>query len=227
MRIIAGKYKNKLLSNIKNVDGLRPTTDKNRQMIFNIISSEKFLNNCNLSLSNANIADLCCGTGAIAFEALSRFAKTATLIDISYKNLLLSKKNAKILDCQDNCNFMLCDVANIDYNDVFFDILFLDPPYDANYIKILKSLIIKKWLKIGSVLIIEMTKYNQDFIEKKYHKYLVNNKIFKNNFESVQEALFLGINQHLQKELNTENIAIKIIDIRLSGDSLLLFSKIK
>ena len=81
MRIISGKFKGKKLADIANTKGLRPTTDRNREALFNILFSAKFIKEIDFTIKNASILDMCCGTGAVGFEALSHGAKSVLFID--------------------------------------------------------------------------------------------------------------------------------------------------
>ena len=222
MRIISGKFRGRNLANSRNVDNLRPTTDKNRQIIFNVLTSQKFINNSNLNLTKIKVADLCCGTGALAFEAISRFAIYAKLVDISRKNLQLAMENAKILKCENICSFVAADIVKVVNND-FFDLIFLDPPYDYNYINALKSLIINNWFSNKTILVIEISRFNSDFIAIENQKYLVNSRIFKNNIDFIQKETLLNLNNALKDELLQQKLAITIIDSKLNDKSLVLF----
>ena len=80
MRIISGsKRGHKLLAPRKNI--ARPMTDKNRETIFNILLHSKELSEFGFKLKDSIILDLFAGTGAFAFEAISRGAKKAILVE--------------------------------------------------------------------------------------------------------------------------------------------------
>ena len=84
MRIISGSLRGKKLFTPKN-DNVRPTTDRTRESIYNILYAK--LDN---PLSEYSVLDIFSGTGAFGLEALSRGAKDATFVDI---DLSLTKKN--------------------------------------------------------------------------------------------------------------------------------------
>ncbi|HOQ15923.1 MAG TPA: 16S rRNA (guanine(966)-N(2))-methyltransferase RsmD [Defluviitaleaceae bacterium] len=133
--MIAGVAKGHKLKAPKGMD-TRPTTDKIKESLFNIIAPD---------LYDCNFLDLYSGTGAIGIEALSRGAKKAVFID-------RSRICRKIIE--DNLNHTkLIDKAVIYQNDVnkgldilkekgeIFDIIFMDPPYLDNDIeKILEKI---------------------------------------------------------------------------------------
>jgi 16S rRNA (guanine966-N2)-methyltransferase len=161
LRIIAGKFRGRKLLDSSHLKALRPTTDANRESLFNILSAAKFIREIDFEITNCQIIDVCCGSGAVAFEALSRGAKKATLIDNSRTNLELAKSNAALLKIEDQCHFSLADVKSISPNLVDKDLrklIFLDPPYEENYEIILQNLIAKEWLKKNDLLVIEMAR---------------------------------------------------------------------
>ena len=153
MRIIAGKFKGKKLAKSDHLEELRPTTDRCREALFNILSSGRVKESYNFELKDANVLDLCCGSGAIAFEALSRLAKSATLIDKNFQHLELAKKNAEILGVAHQTTFLNYDAAKLPENNQIFDLIFIDPPYEQDYQKILSS--IASWVSDKSLIIIE------------------------------------------------------------------------
>ena len=94
MRIVAGKFRGKNLAKTDHLKSLRPTTDKNREALFNILSSAKFVREIGFKIIGAEVLDLCCGTGAVGFEALSRGAKFVTFVEINRDHLEIVHKNS-------------------------------------------------------------------------------------------------------------------------------------
>ena len=127
MRVIAGKYRSIKLNAVEGMN-TRPTTDKIKENLFNMIDSY-----------DCKVLDLFGGTGGLGIEALSRDAKHATFIDGSNNAIKVIKSNIE-----------KCRIDATDYslyrNDfkralkIFgkkeekFDIIFLDPPYDKGLI---------------------------------------------------------------------------------------------
>jgi 16S rRNA (guanine966-N2)-methyltransferase len=126
LRIVAGKWRSRLLP-IVDVEGLRPTPERIRETVFNWLSSE---------ISGSHCLDPFAGTGALAFEALSRGAASATLIDKSARvsdalkssAVLLDADNARIL-CADGLSFIQQKASRR------FDIVFLDPPFAEDIVE--------------------------------------------------------------------------------------------
>ena len=162
MRIIAGKFRGRKLLDSSHLKALRPTTDANRESLFNILSAAKFIREIDFEITNCQIIDVCCGSGAVAFEALSRGAKSAILIDNSRVHLELAKKNSELLKVENQCSFLFSDVKNIAPSSAASDasrsLIFIDPPYDADYQNMLNNLVKKNWIKEGDLLVVEATK---------------------------------------------------------------------
>lgn len=121
MRVITGSARGRRLISPEGTD-VRPTTDKVKESIFNIIQFE---------IPGAVVLDLFSGSGQLGIEALSRGASKAVFIDSSRKSLEITKKNI------DMCNFS--NISSAVLSDAFsflsttkdrFDIVFLDPPYN-------------------------------------------------------------------------------------------------
>ena len=101
----------------------RPTSAVVREAAFGMIQGR---------VSGSAVLDLFCGSGAYAFEALSRGAGSAVLIDSDAKAVSVAKRNAGMLgfaDVQIYQNDFLRALQILVRNDKKFDIIFLDPPY--------------------------------------------------------------------------------------------------
>lgn len=125
MRIISGKSRGTKLFTLEGPN-TRPTLDRVKEPLFSIINSY---------ISDANILDLFAGSGALALEALSRGAESAVLCDNSKEairvinnNLEKTKLKAEIV----NNDFVKC-LEQMKGRQ--FDIIFLDPPYETNYLE--------------------------------------------------------------------------------------------
>ena len=125
MRIISGHFKGRNLFFAKDKN-LRPTQDKIKEAVFNILGKK---------VEQADVLDLCCGTGSLGLEAFSRGAKKVCFVD---KNIALLFKNFQLLDLvknNDQINFFKSDISRfLKRNSSQFDLIFLDPPYQATEI---------------------------------------------------------------------------------------------
>ncbi|MFC1675133.1 RsmD family RNA methyltransferase [Candidatus Omnitrophota bacterium] len=122
MRIIAGKYKSRLIKAPKNI---RPTQDKVRKALFDILGDVEGL----------IFLELFAGTGAVGIEALSRGARGLTLVEREGECNRMIEKNLRSLGIED------CQVLGLTAQEAIialqrlkktFNIIFLDPPYEGD-----------------------------------------------------------------------------------------------
>ena len=122
MRIISGSKKGKKLFTPSS-DNIRPTADRARESIYNILYSK--LEN---PISDYAFLDIFSGTGAFGLEALSRGAKSATFVD---KDLTLTKKNVDLCGFK-NVSYINKDARFLTKSATKYDIIFLDAPYNKD-----------------------------------------------------------------------------------------------
>ncbi|HPP38766.1 MAG TPA: 16S rRNA (guanine(966)-N(2))-methyltransferase RsmD [Candidatus Kapabacteria bacterium] len=152
MRIISGIYKGRNIPG-KVPPNVRPTQDAMRETIFNIISNF-------IDFEGLVVCDLCCGTGAMAIEALSRGAEFAYFVDISRQSLDFVKNvldTFKIerpkyqISLYRAEKFLLSDKVNRN-----IDLIFVDPPYKNNVINdIVASISSSRFVPDGAIISIE------------------------------------------------------------------------
>jgi 16S rRNA (guanine(966)-N(2))-methyltransferase RsmD len=123
MRIIGGRYKGKKLLSPKN-DKTRPTSDRVKEAIFNIIFDK---------VEDAVVIDAFSGSGALGIEALSRGAKKVYFIDKDYLAAELIKRNLEDLEGDRKIIRAEAKTAfrSLAGEGVKADLIFLDPPYSA------------------------------------------------------------------------------------------------
>jgi 16S rRNA (guanine966-N2)-methyltransferase len=156
MRIIAGSLRGRKLVDCTKFRDLRPTSDKNREMMFSILNSAKFLKEISFKIDGARVLDLCCGSGALSFEALSRGADFAVLIDSNPNHMEIAKKNTKNLQLASRTEFLLTNLkSNLKINNKKFDLIFFDPPYDEDYFLMIKNLLEAGFISNNVLLIVE------------------------------------------------------------------------
>lgn len=155
MRIVAGKFRGKNLAASDHLKALRPTTDKNREALFNILSSAKFIKEIGFQIVGAEVLDLCCGSGAVGFEALSRGAGSVVFLDNNQGHLALTKKNAELLKVEKDVKIICADAKNLPQNEKLFNLIFVDPPYAQDYLAIMTNLLEKGWANKTSLIVVE------------------------------------------------------------------------
>lgn len=148
MRIIAGKFKGRVISAPKNLP-TRPTTDYAKEGLFNVLQHQ-------YEIENAVVLDLFCGTGNISFEFLSRGAKEVISVDINQhcvKFIINTSNNLNISNHKvirdDSLNF----IKKVKKE---FNIIFADPPYALKNIDDIPNLVFEhQLLKPNGLLIVE------------------------------------------------------------------------
>lgn len=150
VRIIGGQHKRRLLTFV-DAQGLRPTPDRLKETIFNWLTGY---------LTDAKVLDACAGSGALGFEAVSRGAKTATLIEPNLAQAQMLKQNAKLLRLSDKLTIVSTDaISALNTMHDAFDIIFIDPPYDLNlWQPILKNLLDNALIHADSKIYLEADK---------------------------------------------------------------------
>lgn len=130
MKIISGKYKGRNIQGF-DIDGTRPTMERVKESLFAMIQDK---------MKDAIVLDLFSGSGNIGIEALSEGASYAYLCDHNHKAIQVMNKNLKEIGIEDvkviESDYLKC--LNL-LKDIKLDIIFLDPPYQTDYIE--KSLI--------------------------------------------------------------------------------------
>ncbi|EOD81793.1 16S rRNA (guanine(966)-N(2))-methyltransferase [Grimontia indica] len=149
VRIIAGKWRGRKLP-VKNVEGLRPTTDRVKETVFNWLAAD---------LYEARCLDVFAGSGGLGLEALSRQAEQVTLLELD--------KGAATQISQ-NLNTLKADNATVHNTDALsylsnkgqpFDVVFIDPPFRKDLLSdIISKLEQNGWLSHNALIYIEAEK---------------------------------------------------------------------
>lgn len=123
MRIIAGSARGRTFDAPQGRD-TRPTLDRVRENVFNILQ---------MKVRGATVLDLFSGSGAMAFEAISRGAAEAVLVDIDRAANAVQRQNAAKLRMEGQCRILQCDwqmaIRQLTATGERFQVIFLDPPY--------------------------------------------------------------------------------------------------
>jgi 16S rRNA (guanine966-N2)-methyltransferase len=140
-------------------DRVRPTADKVRQAIFNILAHFDF--GSGFSLEGAHVADLFAGTGAMGIEAISRGAAFCLFVDDSAESRALLRRNVEALSLTGVTKIWRRDATTLGPMAAGsggpFDLVFLDPPYRKNLIaQALESLAAGGWLAANAICVAEM-----------------------------------------------------------------------
>lgn len=150
MRIIAGEYGGRPLKGTVS-DETRPTTDKIKESMFNLIGPY---------FDGGLVLDLYSGTGALGIEAVSRGADEAYLVDTNpsaiesiNKNIGITKDEEKFFVYRMPASKALTTFL---HKQIKFDLVFLDPPYGSEaFIDDVQWIIVNELLKIGALVVCE------------------------------------------------------------------------
>lgn len=154
MRVTGGIYGGRLLQSPRDRT-IRPTSDKVRAAIFNILNARGLV-------QDVIVLDAFCGTGALGIEALSWGALCCTFIDKNRGSLQLAKDNFAALKIDAQHSFVLKDAAKPGLNPTLHnaaDLVFLDPPYKQDLIAAcLPALEAGQWIKPDAHILLECEK---------------------------------------------------------------------
>lgn len=143
VRIGGGKWRSRLL-NFPDAPGLRPTPDRVRQTVFNWLGQD---------LTGLRCLDLFAGTGAMGFEALSRGARSVVMVENSAQAYRALLDNQRQLEAAGARILKLDALVFLQQNQQQFDVLFIDPPYNQNWLDCVLPLVGRHVASAGMVYI--------------------------------------------------------------------------
>ncbi len=167
MKVISGTLKGRKIEGY-NIDGTRPTMDRVKESLFAMIQDY---------IKDSTVLDLFSGSGNLGIEALSNGAKVAYLVDNNNIAIKTINSNIKKLNI-DNAKVLKGDYKSILNNiNTKFDLIFLDPPYETNYLEeSIKLIIDNDLLKESGLIICESSSLDKI--------------IYPNNFEVYKEKKY-------------------------------------
>jgi len=153
MRIIAGKYRSRILKgpSLRRLR-LRPTSDRLRETLFNVLGP---------AVEDSDFIDLYAGTGAVGIEALSRGANLAILVESHALTARLIRQNLESLEIRNSAEVIEADairaLERLAARHIIADFVFLDPPYEEieEYERVLEFLDGSHLLAPSAVVIVE------------------------------------------------------------------------
>ena len=148
IRIISGQWRGRKLP-VLDVQGLRPTTDRSKETLFNWLMPY---------VQNAVCLDAFAGSGGLGFEALSRYAKNAVFVELDPKVVKQLYANIDLLKIESNKVKVIHGDAATESSlaDSAFDLIFLDPPFNKGLLpKIIQRIDAEHMLKDNGVVYVE------------------------------------------------------------------------
>lgn len=156
VRIIGGQWRGRKL-HFPNLEGLRPTTDRVRETVFNWLAGD---------IVGAKCLDVFTGSGALGFESLSRGAKYCCFID---ENVLVTRQilsNCKALECLVRAEVITADACEPITLPHTFDVVFLDPPFNTAMLNTSLQWLLQSPLIDNETLFYIETRKSEPFDEK-------------------------------------------------------------
>ncbi|MEP1382978.1 MAG: 16S rRNA (guanine(966)-N(2))-methyltransferase RsmD [Paraglaciecola sp.] len=148
VRIISGQFRGRKLPVI-DVEGLRPTTDRNKEMLFNWLMQD---------VTGAKCLDVFSGSGSLGFEALSRYAQHCTFIELDQAAAKKLTDNAALL-CLSSEQVSIKQgnaLSVLGQLNQAYDVIFLDPPFNQKLLPTIIELIARQdLLNMDGVIYIE------------------------------------------------------------------------
>jgi 16S rRNA (guanine966-N2)-methyltransferase len=149
LRIVAGKWRSRLLP-IADEPGLRPTSERIRETLFNWLAS---------TIEGSRCLDLFAGSGALGLEALSRGAGEVVFVENSARAAAVLKESVKMLEASGARIHKADAISYLKSEPEPFDIVFLDPPFAADLLEDLCRLLSEgNWLAEGARVYLEQNR---------------------------------------------------------------------
>ena len=166
MRVITGSARGRRLKTPEGQD-IRPTTDNVKESVFNILQFD---------IEGRRVLDLFAGTGQLGIECLSRGAREAVFIDADRDAVKIVKENLKT--CGFSASVLQQDALSFLNNCGKFDLVFIDPPYDAGlYEPVLEKINSVDILSDGGIILCEsrretvLPEMRRPYYKKKEYRY--------------------------------------------------------
>lgn len=155
MRVIAGRYRGRILDTVRD-HSVRPATGRVRQTVFDMLTHRK-------DFEGIAILDLFAGSGSLGIESLSRGAGHAVFVESDQRAAAIIEKNVRTLQCEHSTEIRTMDALRFVAADSRqFDIVFADPPYVYAQTHAIPSLVFSSGrVKRDGYLIIEHARGQQ------------------------------------------------------------------
>lgn len=149
IRVISGQFRGRKLP-VKNVEGLRPTTDRIKETVFNWLMQDT---------RDATVLDCFAGSGGLGFEALSRFAKSTTFIELDASAAKQIEQNISTLKLENAHVIHTNSLSYLEQKNTNspFNLVFVDPPFRKNLAQSSCDLLENnQWLSEDALIYVEV-----------------------------------------------------------------------
>jgi 16S rRNA (guanine966-N2)-methyltransferase len=185
MRIVSGRWKGKAL--VAPVgDTTRPTSDRARQAVFNIIEHAAW----SPGLRDARVLDLFAGTGALGLEALSRGAASCLFLDTDPAARAALSTNIQACGASGITRVWKRDAACLDPMPPTangpFDLVFVDPPYGKGFDVAALAGLAQGWLATDGIIMLERGRGEEALVSAVF-------KVLDTREYGAAQVVFLGV----------------------------------
>ena len=150
MRIIAGKFKGRTVKFPKS-NLVRPTTDKNKESIFNYLVHS-------IDFDEIKVCDVYAGSGSLGLEALSRGASEVHFVEKDFHVSKMLQENISSLNADDQCRIFRMDAIRFSKisGHAKYDLILADPPFFKNDIyEVIKNILANNFLNDDGIILVE------------------------------------------------------------------------
>jgi 16S rRNA (guanine966-N2)-methyltransferase len=165
MRIIAGKYKGRIVK-FPQSDLVRPTTDRNKESIFNYLVNQ-------IDFDGIKVLDIYAGSGSLGLEALSRGAEEVHFVEKDFRVSKMLEENINSLNAKENCKIFRTEAVRFSKMKEHdqYELILADPPFfHFDIHKVVKNLINNNFLKEDGVLLVERSIQTKEKDEKEFQQ---------------------------------------------------------
>ena len=151
VRVIAGLWRGRKLP-VLNAEGLRPTTDRVKETLFNWLM---------MDVAGSRCLDCFAGSGSLGIEALSRQAQAVVFLEKFANAAAQLKKNLSALKAENGTVFHTDTLQFLAQknSDAPFEIVFVDPPFHQGFVpQVLNALVQNGWLAENALIYVETEK---------------------------------------------------------------------
>jgi len=161
LRVIGGQYRSRKLQ-FADVEGLRPTSDRIRETLFNWLAP---------LIEGARCLDTFAGSGALGIEALSRGAGHVDFIETSRAAAEAIASNLQTLQCANATLLRKDALAYLQAAPTHrYDIVFCDPPFQSSLLpQTLEALLAQDWLSTGALIYVEAAREDAVELPPQWH----------------------------------------------------------
>ena len=160
LRVIAGSHRGRRLEAPPG-DAVRPTADRTREALFNILAHAGWGPDGGAVLAGARVLDAFCGSGALGLEALSRGAAACTFLDSGREALDCVRRNLATLREEGRASLIRADALSPPPAPAPATLAFLDPPYGRDLPgPALAALAGRGWFAPGAVIVVETAEHD-------------------------------------------------------------------